>query len=406
MAKKFCGWLYTVLFTPGWQRWVLLAVALAAFLCAGLFLTGGTDYREDPSALVPRSVQAYVETNDLDALLRNAGAWSAWQADRRASPGDQYNRLQVDIAERIGRRVSGLGTRPLRWLVGTGRAAHCVNREEDGGETWALFLQVPDIGEALSEASVEQSMTLETIEGTRENGLFKLTGSGGGELFLCALSPWFIVSSGETLPRFALESVRRPAFSLANSGILPQWTRGASIRGVVNPAYPAGGAALSAYGVVSGWMAAEARVNFVSAFRNGLETTLDTAMLTDKVRGGGLLWPLLRLLLLFAALACLFLAVVAVLVMVGWGGWLKARAARAGIVPLQSPKAIEPSAAFREDAGLVSREETGEVDSTQVFSHDATSESNPGMVESTLEKPADTQDEQGEGEEARISGSK
>lgn len=360
MTKRLGARLYRILFASGWPRRALLIFAAAVFVAAAWFLTGGTDYRTDPAALVPRSVQSYIETSDLDALLRSAGAWRLWRTERRSSPGDQYNRLQVDIAERIGRHMEGLGARPLRWLVGAGRAAYA-----DGGESWALILHVPDLTEALSELSVDPGMLLETLEGSREQGIFKLTrakkgesgegGTGGGELVFATLAPWLIISSAETLPRFAVEAVKEPAYSLANSGILPGWNRGASLRGMMTPAD-----SLSPYSAVAEWMAPEMRVNFISSFRNGLSTVFDTAVLTERVRTGGL-WSLVKILLFVVALACVCLVFAIILVMFGWGGWLKIRAARMGIAPLPEPEDAPLSDAFREDAGLETREEVSPI---------------------------------------------
>lgn len=346
------GWLYSIMFKPGWPRWVLLAVAVVLFLLSALAITGGTDYREDPSALVPRSVQSYVETKDLDHLLRTVGTWRLWDAERRSSGQEQYNQIQVDIAGLLGERVAGLGTpRLLRWLSGAGKAAYCVNKDESGVESWAVFLHVNDPHPLLADLFVDQGLQVEVLEGTRDSGVIKLSGSGEGVLYLGVLKPWLIISSAETLPTFALASLKRPAYSLASSGIVPKWRSGTTLRGVYNPAYHADKSSLSAYSIVTGWMAPEMRVNFISSFRNGVETTMNADVLTDKVKGGGL-WPLFWVLLLILAILCLVLILAIVLVMVGWGGWLKAMAMRSGVAPAPAPAEVAASAAFKEDAGL------------------------------------------------------
>lgn len=354
------GWFYGILFKPGWPRWAMLAVVAVLFMLAALGLTGGTDYREDPSALVPRSAQSYVETNNLDHLLRNVGAWRLWDEKRRRPNTEQYNQLHVDIAGLLGERVQGLGTRLISILASTARAAYCVNQDEQGGESWALFMQLEDPNSILNDLAVEQNMNLEVVEGTKDNGVLKLTGSGDGELYFGVVKPWLIISSADILPKFALGSARRPTHSMANSGILPKWKRGNSLRGVYNPAFHADKTNLSAYSIITGWMAPEMRINFTSSFRNGLETTFNAGMLSEKARGGGL-WPLFWVLLLLLALICLVLAFVIILVMVGWGGWLKTTAMRAGISPAKEPGAVDPSEAFKEDAGIAVQHEAKSV---------------------------------------------
>lgn len=350
-------WLYRVASRPGWRRWALLAATVVVFLIAAILLCGGTDYREDPSALVPRSIQSYVETTNLEQLLRNAGSWRFWDAERRHTK-EQYNhnQIQVDIAGLLGERVNGLGTRLLRHVVSTERAAYCVNHDEETGtgESWALFMQFPDPVSAIAEFSAEQSMNVEVIAGTRnDNGVFKLTDNGNGVLFFGVVKPWFIISSAEILPKYAFENIKYRSLSLAGSEILPKWKHGKILRGVYNPSYHSDGTKLSAYNIITGWMAPETRINFIGSLKNGLETTINAGTLTDKPKGNGL-WPLAWILLLLLALICLVLFFAVVLVMIGWGGWLKTSAIRAGITPMAAPANVEPSEAFKEDAGMKS----------------------------------------------------
>lgn len=352
--KKVVGnRLYAIMFQPGWPRWVLLAASVLVFLLVVCALSGGKDYREDPSALVPRSSQVYVETQDLDALLKNVAAWNLWKPDRRAKGDEQRNQLQVDLAGLIGDQVAGLGTRlPLLWLVGAKQAAYCVNKDDQGVESWALLLRIADTSDIISDIGVEPGMNVELVKGAKDRGVFKLTGTGAGELYFGVLAPWLIVSSQSTLPEFALESSRRPAFSLSRADMLGDWRRGVVVRGLVNPVYRAEQSRASAQDIIGGWLNPDVRVNFTSKIgRRGLETTFDANQLSERARGGGL-WPLFTVLLAILGLIALALAVATALVMIGWGGWLKARAVRAGIAPAGGPAAVTPSAAFREDSGV------------------------------------------------------
>jgi hypothetical protein len=376
LKQKAGNWLYGIIFKPGWPRWVLLGLVVLLFLLSALAVTGGTDYREDPSALAPRSAQAYVETNTLDPLLRTMGTWRLWNAERRSSGQEQYNQIQVDIGGLLSERVAGLGTLPLRWIAAAGKAAYCVNNDENDVESWALFLQVGDPVQLLSELLVDQGLRVETVEGTQENGIVRVTGQGDGALYLGLLQPGLIVSSADTLPKFAFASVKRPAFSLASSGLLPGWKSGAAVRGVYNPAYHAAAASLSAYSIVAGWMAPDMRINFISPFRNGVETTMNAEVFTDKVKGGGL-WPLVWILLLLVALVCLVVAFAIVLAMIGWGGWLKVMAMRAGIMPAPAPLPVDPSPAFKEDAGMTEVE--GEVTDGSGTTTQPTTDEQPAM---------------------------
>ncbi len=357
LKNRVGGWFFRTIFRPGWPQWAILAAAVVVFILAILGLTGGTDFREDPSALAPRSADIYIETRDLPALLKTVSSWRVWQEERRAAADDERNQLQVDIAGIISERVAGMSTSsPLRWLAGTSRAAYCLSAApaEEGGETWALYITMTNPAEALAEIEVERGMTVEAIRGSREaGGVFRLTGAGAGELYFGIVSPWLIISSQARLPEFALESARKPAFSLANSGLVPSWKRGATLRGVVNPAYTADKTGVTAYTIIAGWMAPDMRVNYLSSVgKNGLETTFGAEALSGRVHGTGLWWPLVAGILLVVALIALAAAFMVLLVMVGWGAWLKARAVRAGLMPTPGPETVETSEALRADAGL------------------------------------------------------
>lgn len=346
------GTLYSLIFQPGWPRWVLLAVAALVFILVALALSGGTSYRDDPSVLVPRSSQVYMETRDLDSLLRTVAAWKVWKPERRAKGDEQRNQLQVDIASLIGDQVAGLGTRlPLLWLIEAKQAAYCINQDDQGQESWALILRADDSAEVMADIGVEPGMQVETVKGNADQGVFKLTGTGAGELYFGVVKPWLIISSQSTLPEFALESTRRPAFSMSRSGLLPNWRRGVVVRGVTNPVYRAERANSPAYGILTNWMDPDVRVNFTSKIGSkGLETTFDADQLSERVRGGGL-WPLFAVLLVIIGLVALAIVFAVILAMVGWGGWLKTAAMRAGVTPAKAPRPTEPSAAFIEDSG-------------------------------------------------------
>lgn len=343
---------FAVMNKPGWPRRILLAVAALVLILAGLSLRGGPGYKNDPSALTPRSVQLYMETGELDSLLKTTATWRLWKADRRAKGDEHRNQLQVDLASIIGSHVAGLGTRlPLQWLVDTKQAAYCVNKDEQGNESWALFLAVGGVPQAMADIGVEPGMNIEQISGTAEQGVFKLTGTGAGELYFGALEPWLIISSQPTLPQFALESSRRPAFSLARAELLPAWRRGVVVRGIVNPVSQADVSATGAYSVLSGWMDPDMRVSFTSKIGSkGLETLLDANQLSERVSKGGL-WPLFAILLAILGLIALAVIVLTLLTMIGWGGWLKSAAMRAGVLPARGPVPVVPSAAFVEDSG-------------------------------------------------------
>ncbi|MCD8350097.1 MAG: hypothetical protein LUC93_05725 [Planctomycetaceae bacterium] len=357
LKNRIAGWFFRTIFRPGWPQWAILAIAVVVFILALLGLTGGTDYREDPSALAPRSADIYVETRDLPALLKTVGSWRVWKEERRSAADDERNQLQVDIAGIISERVAGMSTSsPLRWLAAATRAAYCLSAAsvEDGGESWALYITMHNPADALAEIEVERGMTVETLRGTREaGGVFRLTGAGAGELYFGIVGPWLVISSQAKLPEFALESARKPAFSLANSGLMPGWKRGATLRGVVNPAYTPGKTGVTAYTIITGWMASDMRVNYLSSVgKNGLETTFGAEALSGRVHGSGLWWPLVAGILLVVAVIALAAAFMVLLVMVGWGGWLKTKAMRAGIMPARGPEAVQPSEAFSADAGL------------------------------------------------------
>lgn len=353
------GKVYSIASKPGWFRWALLAIAALVFVLVALAFCGGTTYQDDPSTMVPRSARMYMETRDLDSLLRTSAGWKLWKSERRAKSDEQRNQLQIDLAGLIGSQVAGLGTRlPLAWLVDAKQAAYCVNQDEEGQESWALFLRNDNASQVLSDIAVEPGLNVEAVSGTTIAGVSKLTGTGTGELYFGILTPWLIISSQATLPQFAIENSRRPAFSLSRSGLLPQWRRGVVMRGVVNPAFQIERAVPSVNSVVGNWIDPDVRVSYTAKTgRNGIEVTYDSRQLAERVAGSGL-WPLFAVLLAVLGILALVVVFAIVLVMVGWGGWMKTMAMRDGVKSAAAPAEVTPSAAFTEDSGAATKAES------------------------------------------------
>lgn len=355
LLQKAGGWFFRVIFKKGWPRRLVLAAAVAIFILAALALTGGVDYREEPSALAPRSADVYMETRDLPALLKNISSWPVWKEERRVGAEEDRNQLQVDIAGLISDQLAGMSTSsPMRWLAAASQAAYCLSSAPEPGAkgSWALYINMPNPADALAEIEVERGMTVQPLRTTKEGSVFKLTSAGAGELHFAVIAPWLILSSDKRLPEFALESVRKPAFSLANSGLLPKWKRGTAFRSVYNPAYDGAASKRGLSAIVRSWMAPDTRIVATAKIeKNGLQTTFASAFLSDRVRGGGL-WSIFMGVLFLVAIAALLVIFATLLAMVGWGGWLKSRAVRAGIAPAAAPEPVEPTDAFKEDSGL------------------------------------------------------
>ncbi len=353
-GQRMGAWLYRTVFLAGWRRWAMLVAALILLLVAFLILTSRTDYREDPSALTPRSVDFYAEAREMEALFQNVGDWSLWTRGGDGLVQTRWNKVQQELAIIIGDEVEGLGdSKPIKWLSSASRGAYCiVPADENEDESWALFLNVPQPMTVMAELGVERGLTVEQ----GEDGVYVLTGRGEGVLYFAVVDPWLVISSSGKLPKFAIDSLRTPAVTLAYSGILPKWRRGADIRGVINPHYRASHSDIPAYAVVSGWMAPDIRINFSTRVgkSSGMETYFNYNVLSGEVRGSGL-WPLLFLITGVVALAAFIIVIAIVLAMIGWGGWLKFLAARAGIRPAFAPSPVHHSTAFREDSGLVEK---------------------------------------------------
>lgn len=382
------GWFYSIVTRPGWPRWATLAVAAFLFMLSALYLTRSTDYREEPSALVPRSADVYAETRDLSGLLKTVGAWRVWHPDRRGSGQEARTELEKDLAGLISAHVGGLPINPpLRWMSASLGAGWCVSRNETGPESWALYLRLDDPAAALKEVEVEPGMTLEVLAGARTgDGVFSLAGKDGGIVYFGIVGPWLIVSGDEKLPTFALEAKRRPSQSLGGSGIVPKWRRSASVRGVFHPGYAMAQGRSFGPSFVTNWLSPDARVTYTAILgrSGGVETYSNTVELTDRTGAGGW-WPLFLIIMGILAIVSLGVIFTILLVMVGWGGWFKALAIKAGIAPAGTPARVEPSRAFKQDSGIIDAEKDEKTENTAKLSdvskaHDESAVSDAGAA--------------------------
>lgn len=366
--QAILGTILNVAFNPGWGRRILIAVSLALILTALYIVRSGQDYREDPSLLVPRTVAMYIEAKSIGPLFNDVASWPLWSEKRRFDGQDVWsNKLLGDVAGLLGSEVGGLGTRlPMNWLTKSNRAALCIDDGDKPGEkTWALFLSVQAPATVLAEMSVEPGLEVETIrdgsKSSRGEALYAITGNGGGTIYFGTLGPWLIVSSHDKLPLFALDSLKKPGYSLGRSKMLPDWQRGKDIRGLYDPSR------ISIFSLpwpgelVRGWIAPDARQAFIAGVEGDgtLELRLGGAVLGDSAIGGKLASFIEFLLIVLGFLALLFM-LLTFLVMINWAGWLKIAAIRAGITPAESPVPVAPSKAFLEDAGVMTEERGGE----------------------------------------------
>ncbi|MDR2391176.1 MAG: hypothetical protein LBE84_05805 [Planctomycetota bacterium] len=336
------GWLFDVIMAPGWRRWVVFAVA--AVLLAALIgiLFDRINPAVDPSALTPREASLYIEARDVRAFLALAGDWPIWAGNRADDPADPggWSRFQFDLTAAF----PGL---PLRWLTGAAKAAFSLQyRDEAPTPVSTLFLDVGNPDAYLVELRLEPKMRVEKIENVSAGELFRLSDGKGAVLRLAAAGPWLVVSTEEKQVRFALESWKNPASSLADSGLAAAWRRGADVRGMFAPSRfaPAG----------SAWLDETARLAFTAGFdaKGTANLQMETRHFSEKAARSSI-WPLVRILLALAGLICLFLVLVVLLAALGFGAWLKFLAIRAGVTPAPAPLPVEPSPAFREDAGMI-----------------------------------------------------
>lgn len=356
VGRKAGSWLYGIMLRAGWKRWLLLGAAAAGVLAILALICDGTDYRKDPSVLVPRSVFLYAETRELGTALNDAGTWTLWNRERLPDMDGQGGPLPEEFAARMGEGIKGLGTNlPLAWISGSRKAAVCfAPADATSGESWAVFLDYPDAAGAMAALRVEPGLSLAPAGG---NNIHELSDKNGGKLFFLSLAPWFIISSDMKLPKFAAESVDRPAFSLARTDLVSPWARGLAVRGMIDPGYvlrePASGLRSALIATVASWMTQDARLGFSSglSLEGMVDAQVDARVLRDTVGGGGL-WPLFKFFLGLLGILLIAILVATLLAMVGWSGWLKVLALKAGIAPAVKPAPTTPSDAFKEDAGI------------------------------------------------------
>lgn len=346
---KAASWLLGVMSQAGLPRQILLAVAIILFLVISLVLCSGTDYRDDPAALAPPSASLFAETRDLGLLLKNVGSWNLWKSDRRATE----DRVQQSFADGIGDLVPGLGsTLPFSWLGKAQKAAFAIaDNEKEGEKTWAIYLQIPDAANALAQVKREPRLKLEPLKGAAE-GIYELSGESGNKVVVGAMDPWLVISDSSRLPGFAFEVIRRPNNSLASSQMLPEWNRHASIRGIADPGYLYTRDDMSALlSGIKNWIEPKARMVFTSRLDpdGGVDYKLGITEMQTQSGGSGA-WPLVKFILFLIAVLALLLIFATLALILGWGGWLKLAAKRAGIVPAQTPAEVTVSPAFREDA--------------------------------------------------------
>lgn len=395
MKQRIGGWLYRTISQRGWPRRVLALVALVIILLAGFILRTGSGYREDPSSLVPRRVSLYVEAKQLGTFLNSMGTWRLWTKERLNDNVENWSSLQQDINDILIGKITGLSTRPRKWLSSSNRAAFCIGSQEDGTtESWALYFNVTTPSEILDDIAAEPGVTMEKLDGARENSVHQMTDREGRRLFLGAVGQWLIISSDEWLPMYAFDSSRRPSSSLVSSGMLPEWSSKAAIRGLYDPERKALSFSVAGFSQFTNWLAPDVRVCFTAKMlkNGGMESTFNTVEFNEKDSVGGM-WPILAVILVILAILgiCIILAIL--LTMIGLGGWIKAAAIRAGVAPAKKPVPVEPSPAFKEDVGLPPEpEKTPEHGSITPASHDAISVSpSVSIPEENTPIPPETQ---------------
>ncbi len=353
-GKGMFSWLIGNVFRPGWRRWLIFVIALAVFLILVSFLRGGVDYKRDPGALVSRNALFYLEAKNIDAAMRNAGMWSLWNDERRAAGDEQWNHIQALLAGAISDKVHGLGSRlPLGWLTSSDTAALAVLEPVTNGQNaWILFVKVPNPQTSVKELRQEPGVTVSPYR--EANNLFEITGNDNSTLSVATVGPWLVVSSSFEPLLFAAEAVRRPGVSLSSSLTLPNWRGDGALRGMLDPKFALADTTSTApLARLVGWMEKDSR--FVFSIKTDKESRLQVDGAFAKLgetKSDTWLWSFIKFILKIVALLCLLLAAAIILVMLGWGGWLKTLAVKTGIHPKDKPKNIEPSEAFKEDAGV------------------------------------------------------
>lgn len=360
LKQRIGGWIYGSVSRGGWSRFVLFIVALIILILAVMFLRAGSGYREEPSSLVPRRASFYIEARQLGTFLNGMGTLKIWTKERLEDNVDGWSSLQQDINDILIGKISGLSTRPRKWLSSPNRAAFCIDSEEDGsGQSWAMYFNVETPSEVLADIAAEPGVVMEKIESVREDSVHKMTDRDGRQLYLGAVGPWLIISSDANLPDYALKALRKPSLALVGSGMLPDWSgKGAAVRGLYDPERRALSFTIAGFSQFSSWLVPDMRVTFTGKLlkNGGMETTLNSVTYNERGSSGGM-WPVFAVILVIIGLACLCIILAIILCVIGLGGWIKAAAIRAGVLPAKKPEPVEPSPAFKEDAGLIANSE-------------------------------------------------
>lgn len=349
----FSAWLFGSVFRSGWRRRIVLVVAVALFFLIVASINDDVDYQRDPSALVPRDAAAYFETRDLKVILKNAAMWPLWNEERRAAGDEQWNHIQAAAAGILRDNVHGFGSRlPLSWLESARRAALAIGTADpESPRAWTLLFEVPSPAKTLRE--IRQEPGLSVVKLNDNDNLAEVSGNDARSIYVGAVGPWLVVSSTPAPLLFAVDAVRKPALTLGAAGVLNEWRSDASLRGVFDPAAAVLASPNDHISRMAGWMRPEARVAVSSALDDsGLKLVRLEQTFLGAPPPGSWLWTIVKFILSIVALGCLLLAAAILLAMLGWAGWLKALAVKTGIQPADAPKAVEPSAAFREDAGF------------------------------------------------------
>lgn len=352
---RLCGWLLGIVLEPGSKRWLLLALTAVMLAAMAWLALDRVNPADNPSALVTQDATLYVEARNAGALLAKANNWPWWRAEIRESSPDakQWTSLQIGLAGLASGKAPHLGVRmPLRWLVAADRLAFAVKTDEPE-DSWLVLLDPPNPAECLAELRIEPGIRLEPETEAAGGIVHRLSGPSGATLYLAAIGPWLAISNQAKAPAFALESWDNPDFSLAQSGLVAEWRRGADLRGMANPVYLSQTAPAAARLNAAEWLSPEARIAFgVGLDASGnLEAHLETRLFSGGARGGGFR-PVARILAAMAGVVCIILIAGVILAALGMGAWLRILALKAGVVPAAAPLPVKPSAAFREDAGL------------------------------------------------------
>lgn len=354
VIKAGDGWLWRMASARSWKRSALLLLSCVFILIAISILCGRRSYRRDPAALVPPSVSFYVEAKELEPLLTAINASSVWREERRL---DRPNQLHADVASGIGSHVAGLGaSRPLRWLSSPHRAAFTILRDDEGeGDSWALFIMRNAPGDAIAELELEleAGMRLEKLEQQGSNTVYVLSDAGGGRLTLGVIGPWLVLSSQDTLPLFALNAAAKTVPTLAKSKLLKPLPFSKNVRGMFDPAHTSVGYRFAGTAMFSQWVAENSRIAFIAAVgpKGDADVSFSVKEYTGKMGGGGF-WSLVKVLCVLLGIAGLLFVLVAILALVK-GSWLKYRAVKTGVRPAAKIGVAAPSAAFKEDAGIL-----------------------------------------------------